>query len=204
MSAKQTYLAFFDELNVLAKEITEAYAKGEVTMKEIEEFAENQMMYGYSLGWHIGMEDLDTEMDEYEDLLLSSYDKALDSVYKSIDGVTGIDRLKDHLRNGDSVAEVRNLLETEFHRNVCEGTEGMGNTYEQREKSRVSKTWQTMLDNKVRDTHSYIEGMTVGLNDRFYTFDGDSARFPGDFANAQNNCGCRCVIKLNKQVNKPE
>lgn len=61
---------------------------------------------------------------------------------------------------------------------------------------KVMKTWQTMLDNRVRDTHEYLEGMTVPVGRRFYTYDGDSARYPGDFSNPANSINCRCRISL--------
>ena len=61
---------------------------------------------------------------------------------------------------------------------------------------RVMKTWVTMADDRVRDTHQYLEGMSVPVNGRFFTYDNDSARYPGDFADPQNNCGCRCRISL--------
>ena len=61
---------------------------------------------------------------------------------------------------------------------------------------KVMKTWVTMADDRVRDTHQYLEGMSVPVNGRFFTYDNDSARYPGDFADPQNNCGCRCRISL--------
>lgn len=61
---------------------------------------------------------------------------------------------------------------------------------------KVMKTWVTMADDRVRDTHQYLEGMSVPVNSRFFTFDNDSARYPGDFTDPQNNCGCRCRISL--------
>ena len=61
---------------------------------------------------------------------------------------------------------------------------------------KVMKTWVTMADDRVRDTHQYLEGMSVPVNSRFFTYDNDSARYPGDFTDPQNNCGCRCRISL--------
>ena len=40
---------------------------------------------------------------------------------------------------------------------------------------RVMKTWVTMADDRVRDTHDYLEGMSVPINERFFTFDNDYA-----------------------------
>ena len=61
---------------------------------------------------------------------------------------------------------------------------------------RVMKTWVTMADDRVRDTHDYLEGTSVPVDSRFYTFDNDYARYPGDFQLPQNNINCRCRISL--------
>ena len=57
-----------------------------------------------------------------------------------------------------------------------------------------NKTWVTMLDDKVRETHVYLEGMTVSIGDDFYTYDGDHAPAPGLFDLAENNVNCRCEL----------
>ena len=58
------------------------------------------------------------------------------------------------------------------------------------------KTWETMKDDRVRDEHQYLDGVSVGINDRFYTDDGDSAMYPGDFENPALNINCRCYVVL--------
>lgn len=55
-----------------------------------------------------------------------------------------------------------------------------------------------MEDDKVRDTHDYLEGMSVGIDEEFYTYDGDHALYPGGFENAQNNVNCRCFLTYTK------
>ena len=61
-----------------------------------------------------------------------------------------------------------------------------------------------MRDDKVRETHDYLEGVEVDLASEFVTFDGDSAKFPGDFSRAENNVNCRCVIDLVKVEAPPQ
>jgi hypothetical protein len=53
-----------------------------------------------------------------------------------------------------------------------------------------------MMDEKVRDTHKYLEGMTVALDEEFYTYDGDHAPAPHGFTKVENNANCRCVVTL--------
>ena len=70
--------------------------------------------------------------------------------------------------------------------------------YQEKTGKAVVKTWYTMRDPFVRETHDYLEGVAVGLNEYFVTFDKDRARFPGDFQFAQNNVNCRCWIELSR------
>ena len=60
----------------------------------------------------------------------------------------------------------------------------------------VTKTWGTMLDESVRETHSYLESVSVPLEEEFFTFDGDHAPYPGLFQKAENNVNCRCFVIL--------
>ena len=61
------------------------------------------------------------------------------------------------------------------------------------------KRWQTMKDDRVRDTHDYLQGIRVPVEARFYTYDGDSAAEPGGFTLAENNCNCRCWLTIEKE-----
>lgn len=62
----------------------------------------------------------------------------------------------------------------------------------------LTKTWETMGDNRVRDTHWWLEGKTIPFDEEFVTFDGDSADAPGMFELAENNVNCRCWLSLHK------
>lgn len=58
----------------------------------------------------------------------------------------------------------------------------------------VEKVWATMEDERVRTTHEFLDGVGVPLDTLFFTIDGDSARYPGDFTKAENNTNCRCIL----------
>lgn len=62
---------------------------------------------------------------------------------------------------------------------------------------KTKKTWLTMLDDKVRQTHSEVEGQTIDIDALFYV--GDSLmRFPHDLAESPNPkevIGCRCSVQ---------
>lgn len=111
-----------------------------------------------------------------------------------IDGETFKDRIRKQV-DEQSIDGVLRIIDTEAHRDYNTAVYDAGN------KSGVKglkKTWNTMMDGRVRDTHSYLQDMEVGIDDLFYTFDGDSALAPGGFSKVENNANCRCWITLSR------
>ena len=85
------------------------------------------------------------------------------------------------------------IIETESHRIANESalkTAGKAGA--------TKKKWVTMLDEKVRSNHQFLEGQSVPYDADFYTPDGDHARAPGLFALPENNINCRCELKFEK------
>lgn len=113
------------------------------------------------------------------------------SVNLDINGETYRERIERQLEE-DSLDGILRIIETEAHRDyntgVYDAAKQSGET--------VQKRWYTMMDDRVRETHRYLEGQTVGLDDLFYTDDGDSALFPGGFSLPDNNVNCRCFVTL--------
>ena len=66
-----------------------------------------------------------------------------------------------------------------------------------KESGKRVKTWLTMLDDKVRETHSEVEGQTIGIDEVFTV--GDSLmKFPHDLSESPNPkevIGCRCSVE---------
>ena len=94
----------------------------------------------------------------------------------------------------DTIAnDLVRIVETESHRIANEAALKTAG-----EAGATSKKWVTMLDDKVRDTHIYLEGQTVPYDADFYTYDGDHARAPGLFTLPENNINCRCELQFTK------
>ena len=140
-------------------------------------------------------------LDEFLTLLILAYlegngeDNEVDivklnqSIYKEVAGENFTDRVKTHVENED-VESLQRLLVTEWHRNFNQGAyDGAVAS------SKTMKTWVTMRDERVRDTHEFLEGVTIPINEEFHTSDGDHARFPNDFENPANNINCRCILE---------
>jgi len=152
--------------------------------------------------------DLDSLLDMLEDLFLLAYANGVESanlmlgadisadvsdvqetVDKKIAGETWRDRVREYFSNGGSVADIVRIMETETHRDYNEAALTTA-----RKAGAKSKTWMTMMDDRVRETHDYLQSMTVGIDDEFYTYDDDHAYAPGGFSLAENNVNCRCTL----------
>ena len=177
----------FDELNALEADIA-AQFKGEQLQqnREDEEDIIDELLDLFLLAYAQANEVTNAN-------LASNWKPELDDVMKTVDekvaGKTWKERVKDYFASGGTGADIVRIAETEMHR--IANTAALETA---RHGGATSKTWATMLDDKVRETHDYLEGVTVGIDDDFITFDGDKAQAPGLFALAQNNVSCRCEL----------
>jgi len=125
-------------------------------------------------------------------------DRLADAVYKRYEGKDFSDRIREYMtetENGaltdEAIEKIQRVIETDSHRCYNEGM------FEVAETSGASKTWVTMLDDRVRESHDLLQGVTVPWNERFYTALG-SALYPGGFGVPEEDCNCRCEIVLSK------
>lgn len=171
----------FDELNTVLERLQLQLALSK--RQEIEDDIEDLLILSYVYGGDKA--GLDLNITPKVDV--SKLDKALN---KEIAGKTYKDRLNDYIPLGN-YEDIKRVVETETHRLYVTGEFDTAETMPQ-----VTKRWVTMMDDRVRDTHSYLEGMEIDLHEPFFTFDGDSAMCPGDFTLPENNVGCRCILEF--------
>ena len=120
-------------------------------------------------------------------------DRMYKAIYESIEGKTFEDRVHDHLANGD-LKGLQSLAESEWHRVYIIAMEDGAEEYIQERDAGVVKTWFTVGDELVRETHAELHGVTIPIEEEFWTSDGDHASAPGRFRLAKNNAKCRCWI----------
>lgn len=119
-----------------------------------------------------------------------AYGEADAAIYKEIAGETWIDRIDKALDGNTPLTDVIRIAETEANRDFNAGG------YDTAVSSGATrKTWVTMRDDRVRDTHDYIDGVSAPIDGAFTTYDGDSAQYPGDFSFPENNINCRCYLR---------
>ena len=175
----------FDELNRFEATLRERFADGKL-VKEDEEDIIDEMLDLFLLAYAKGNSVTNANLS-------SDWMPTVDDVMKVVDervaGKTWRERVEEYFSSGGSVDDLVRIAETETHRDANTAA------YETAKKAgATSKTWVTMLDDRVRETHDYLEGMTVGIDEDFYTYDGDHASAPGLFELAENNVNCRCEL----------
>lgn len=90
--------------------------------------------------------------------------------------------------------EIRRLLETEYHRIFDTSCHDTAEAIEKATGKKVFKTWQTQKDDRVRDSHVYLQGQTVPLERDFYTYDNKHAKYPSGFNDPEEDINCRCYL----------
>ena len=178
----------FDEINAFETRLHEHFGEdGRIKSKKDCEDIIDELLDLYLLAYANGVDSLNKQFGTN---IKPSAQDLEDAIYLKIDGKTWERRVRDWFDEGGTEADIVRIAETETHRIGNEAAETTA-----KKAGAKNKVWETMMDDKVRDTHFYLQSISVPIDARFYTYDGDSARFPGDFTLAENNCGCRCELK---------
>ena len=175
----------FDELNSFEASLRERFADGKL-VKEDEEDIIDEMLDLFLLAYAQGNSVTNANLS-------SDWMPTVDDVMKVIDakvaGKTWRERAEEYFANGGSVDDLVRVAETETHRDA--NTAALDTA---KKAGAKSKTWVTMADDRVRDPHVYLDGITVGIDDEFITYDGGHAQAPGLFGVPELDINCRCYL----------
>lgn len=175
----------FDEINRLIATLRERYPDGKLTMEGLEDILDMMLdlfLLSYAMGNTVTNESLSSSW-------IPSSEEVMAVINKEIAGKNWEERVREYVEQGGTVDDLIRIVETESHRDANTGaldTATHGGA--------TKKTWATMLDDRVRDSHIPLEGITVPIDGYFYTWDGDKAQMPGGFDLPENNCNCRCEL----------
>lgn len=186
---EQRYLAYFDEINVLASDIDVETVTVDEAQNRVRDILEEAYLLGYF--------DCGYELGDYPERV-ADRSKMYNLLTVEYEGLTTDDRVAECVIDRDQ-ARLRKVLETQWHLMYSGGGYDRAEEVEEEEDEAVYKVWHTMRDLRVRDTHSPLEGVKVPLKSLFYTWDGDAAYYPGTFRLAENNVNCRCRVSYTRQ-----
>jgi len=176
----------WDELEIIRKDAEILFGGvKKPEKKKVEEFCdylEFVLCLVYAYGWH----------DAEEIVGVVPFKDGIDTETVNAD-IAG-ETFRERITEDKSYEEVLRIIDTESHRDYNTAVYTAAKT----SGVPVKKMWNTMLDDKVRETHQYLEGIEVGLDDLFYSESGASALFPGGFGDPEEDCNCRCFVTLTR------
>lgn len=180
----------WDEINALENKAEEAQkqAVSEDFRREVDKYID-EVQDLFEMDYMYGVQDANMQLGISLEPDFEEVRGALDKTY---DGIGYRERLEDYFRNGTPY-DIARVVATDAHRIY---NEAVYNTAVKGGATR--KTWQTVLDDRVRDSHQYLQGVTVPIDAPFYTYGGASAQYPGQFGVAEEDCNCRCWVTFSK------
>lgn len=178
----------FDELNTFVDRIRNRFSDGVIpslNQREEDDIIDEMLdlfLLAYATGNIVTNENLGADWQP-------TLDDIDNVVNEEVAGETWEERARNYFLNGGTGDDLIRIAETETHRIANESALRTA-----REDGARFKTWMTMMDDRVRETHDYLLGETRSIDEDFYTFDGDHASAPGKFELAENNVNCRCEL----------
>ena len=200
----------FDELKNIRTTLREMLAsgtpdtsdtqRGYVPRKRLEDTIFELITMGYVYGITVAGLDLETDLPV-------DAERMRETANRPTKGEDFRQRITNHIEayeRGETdeeqlIERIAVVAETETHRAINTGEDDGARDYAERHPGvTVYKTWVTMEDDRVRLEHDLLDGSTIPLDARFYSWNGDSARFPGDFVSPELNINCRCILRYTK------
>ena len=189
----KTAKPIFDELSVISERLNADFSLGTEQRKLFKKDRIDEILDMLIMAYVFGTEDANEELLVSESV---ETDEMYSAVWRVIADKNWEQRVSEYFDDPNATAEdIMRVVETDTNRIYSDAVLNVGEKVSKRGVP-VSKTWETMLDDKVRDTHEFLQSVTVPINKRFTTYDGDSARYPGDFTDPSNNVNCRCYITV--------
>ena len=184
----------FDELAILRERLNADFSLGTEQRKLFRDDRIDEILDMLIMAYVFGTEDADEELTVTETVVT---DEMYAAVWKTIADKNWEQRVREYFDDPNgTVDDIMRVVETDTNRIYNDAVLNVGEKTA-RKGTPVSKTWNTMLDDRVRMYHEMLEGVTVPIDKKFH-IDGDSARYPGDFVSPELNINCRCAITLNR------
>ena len=176
-----------DELNRVGEDIRQRFdgVRLEDKPEEEEDIIDELLdifLLAYAMGNSITNENLSSDYSP-------SADDVMEVVDAKVAGKTWRERVEEYFSSGGTGEDIARIAETESHRIANKAALDTA-----KYAGATKKTWSTMLDDRVRTDHDYLEGTTVGIDEDFYTWQGYHAPAPGMFGIPEEDCNCRCEL----------
>lgn len=190
----KTAKPIFDELSVISERLNADFSLGVEQRKLFQKDRIDEILDMLIMAYVFGTEDANEELLVEESV---DTEEMYSAIWRVIADKNWEQRVSEYFDDPNATAEdIMRVVETDTNRIYSDAVLNVGEKVSKRGE-KVTKTWQTMEDDKVRLYHEMLQSVTVPIDKKFHV-DGDSARYPGDFQSPELNCNCRCYITLNR------
>lgn len=176
----------FDELNKFEDGLSIHFEDGKIRSKQDAEDIIDEMFDLFLLSVATGQESANADLGVSVGL---DSDTAVGIVETPVAGKTFRERVMEYFENGGDEYDIRRIAETEVHRAANEAA------FETAKKAGAkTKTWETMMDDEVREDHTWLQGVTTPIDGYFYGPNGERTLYPGQWGVAEQDVNCRCFL----------
>ena len=114
-------------------------------------------------------------------------------IEERFDGKDYRDRIREYMENGTAY-DIQRVLETDAHR-VYNAAKFTG----AKKAGATQKTWNCMMLPTSRDSHVYLDGVTIPMDAEFYSINGGKTLYPGQWGIAEEDCNCLCILTFRRE-----
>lgn len=176
-----------DEINRFRETLSVHFdSEGKLRSKQDEEDIIDEMLDLFLLSAALGSQSANDDLGTDYHIGTKT---AVDIIDREVAGKTWSERVREYFDNGGTAADIMRIAETEAHRDANESAfvtaEAVG---------AKTKTWHCMMLPTSRDSHIYLSGTKAPMDGYFYSINGGSTKFPGEWGIADEDCGCLCWI----------
>lgn len=180
----------FDELNKFKESLSTHFENGVIRSEQDKEDIIDELLDLFLLAAARGQEQANESLSS--DIHLGTK-TAVDIIDREVAGKTWRDRVNEYFENGGTEADIARIAETESHRDTNEAA------YVTATKAGATKkVWHCMMLPTSRDTHIYLNGVEAPIDGEFYSFNGGSTKFPGEWGIAEEDVNCLCWLTFEK------
>lgn len=180
----------FDELNLFKAKLSAHFENGAIRSKQDEEDIIDELLDLFLLACANGVEQTNADLGgDYR----PGIKRVTDIVDREVAGKTWRQRVADYFANGCTEADIIRIAETETHRDSNEAA------YITAQANKATKkTWHCLMLPTSRDSHIWLNGVSVPLDGYFYSINGGKTQFPGEWGIAEEDCNCYCYLTYSK------
>lgn len=181
----------FDELNKLEETMSiyfdeSGHIRSEADLNDLIDDMLDLFLLAYAHGQTAVNEDLSSDVQ-------APLKEVMDTVDREVAGKTWRERMLEYFETGGTQGDVARIIETETHRDSNEAA------YKTAQKAGATKkVWHCMMLPTSRDTHIFLDGVTAPIDGEFYSYNGGSTQFPGQWGIAEEDVNCLCWLTYTK------